>query len=110
MPREDGFFAMLDDMLREMSPVMRRCTLIGLGLGVGGVVLYLLVPFAGAKPIDYYLFTYDGGLFLLFLLVAGIVGGLIGGLFLGVIVEFFLNKVFGVKFDDPDSKRKKRKL
>jgi hypothetical protein len=106
--REDSFWQMVGDITRETSPVMRSCVLLGLGAGAGGAIWFIV------KAVS--LFSADGvvmaprypvftlGLFF----VGGAIGGMILGLVVGVVIELILEHLFGIKFDVPGAKRRKK--
>lgn len=108
--RDDSFFQMVGDILRETSPVIACCVLLGLGVGLGGAVWVVAkMVSAGATTA-----AYGGrgrGLDLrigALIVVGGALGGLIAGLAIGVVIELILEHLFGIKFDAP-GKRKRTK-
>src|SRR6516225_6737441 len=48
--RDDSFWQMVGDIVRETSPVMRCCFLTGLGIGVGAAI-WFIVPMVSTKAV-----------------------------------------------------------
>jgi hypothetical protein len=109
--RDDSFFQMLGDILRETSPVMRCCVLAGLGVGVGAA-LWIIVPMVstGAATAVYRgrgrrFDVAIGGL----IFCGGALGGIVAGLVVGVVIELILEHLFGIKFEAPGKKKRNRR-
>jgi len=108
--REDSFWQMLADIVRETSPIMGCCILLGLGAGIGGAVmiLYPIVNDPAMATIGTRRRTMPVGLIGL-LLVGGAFLGILLGLALGVVFELILEHLFGIKFDVPGKKKRKKR-
>jgi hypothetical protein len=110
--REDSFWQMVGDIVRETSPVMRCCVLLGLGVGAGGAIWVVVQMLSAGAVTRAYggrgrtrLDAAFGGLIVL----GGALGGLIAGLVVGVVIELILEHLFGIKFNVPGVKRRKKR-
>ena len=109
--RDDSFWQMVGDIVRETSPVMRCCFLTGLGIGVGAAI-WFIVPMVSTKAVTAAyglrgrrLDIAFGALIFLGCVVAGMVVGLVAG----AVIETILEHLFGIKFEAPGTKKRKRR-
>jgi hypothetical protein len=110
--REDSFWQMVGDIVRETSPIMRCCVLLGLGAGMSGAIWVIVkVMMSLGADVVYFAPRFDSPALLLGLIFfGGVLGGMVLGLVVGVVIELILEHLLGIKFDVPGvKKRKKRK-
>jgi hypothetical protein len=107
--RKDRFWQMVSDLVREAPPVLRCCLLLGCGVGLGGAIWVIVRMIStGVITISWGRRYDDKGICYLILL-GGTIGGLFAGLVLGVVIELILEHLFGIKFDIPEAKRRKKR-
>jgi uncharacterized BrkB/YihY/UPF0761 family membrane protein len=110
---KDSFWQMVGDIVRETSPVVRSCVLLGLCTGVGGAIWLMVKVIAAAATdvVDIGPLVIDPrapGLWLGLIFFLGVLSGMIVGLVVGVVIELILEHLFGIKFDIPEAKRRKK--
>jgi hypothetical protein len=109
--REDSFWQMVGDIVRETSPVIRCCVLIGIGVGVGGAVWIIVKMVSSGAITTVYggrgrrLDAAFGGL----IFFGDVLGGLFAGLVVGVVIELMLEHLFGITFDVPGTRKRKKR-
>jgi hypothetical protein len=93
---------LLDDLWRELSPVVRICLFAGMGLGFF-TALYLMIGIPPEEEHSWFVLRTELRVLFVMLFVLTFAGAF-AGLVLGVTIEL----VFGIE-DPPDGKKRRRK-